>query len=143
MMGTITIPCNSGEYYLGNITFHVSKVDIPVLLGIGFLENYSDSVSFKRREMRIGDTCIPLIDFDDNSGCIKTESLDDDLIKKILANIVNNPREERFRKLSLASKVLSDAQYSTIVYLQNIGFKNDYNCLTFTGYVDDLRSLIY
>jgi hypothetical protein len=161
MMGTITIPCNSGEYYLGNITFHVSKEDIPVLLGIGFLEDYSDSISFKRREMYIGGTCVPLVDFDGYSGCLKEESLDEDLIKKILTNIINNPREERFRKLSLASKALNEAQYATILYLQNIGFKEVSNkrvhvkndgtkecvdeprCLMFTGDVDDLRSLVY
>jgi hypothetical protein len=142
MVGTIDIPCSSGEYYLGVITFHVSKVDIPILLGIGFLEDYSDSVSFKHREMRIGDSRIPLIDFNGTTGCIKKENLDDELIKKILVNIVNNPRDDRFKKLSLASKILNDAQYSTLLYLQNIGFKNDHTHLIFVGYVDDLRDLI-
>jgi hypothetical protein len=112
--------------------------------------------------MWIGSTCIPLIDFSGNIGCLKTESLDEDLIKKILTNIVNNPEDKKFRKLSMASKILNDAQYSTIVYLQNIGFRETPGrmyvhtrddgtgemrigpeCLMFTGHIDDLRSLVY
>jgi hypothetical protein len=137
--GSATFNCVTSDYDLGDVEFDVCGTTMPVLISIRFLQSYEASLHMGSNIMKIAGVRIPLSYYTD-INIIKVEALfDEDIINKIITNIVNNPTNPKYKKIPLNSKLMSTTRYETLTYLQSIGFTVDDGQLVYTKVATDLK----
>lgn len=120
-----------------NITnnFKVMQLEMDmVLLGMDFLTHYNGILNIGKRELIVNNQVIQLMNEGEIDFYKHVQTLNVELIRKIILNIILNPQQEKFKMINTKSLKSTECDY-----LKCLGFVETNERLKFTNDVTVLQ----
>lgn len=119
------------------------------ILGLDFLTSHKCKIDFSNRTIEVNGTLLNFLNemevqnmqipynviehklsssFSKFSDSLKNKSTSLDLLKKIVRNIIDNPNDDKFKKINSNSKMIKELNFDSstfLNYLSELGFKPD------------------